>query len=600
VNDRWAVALAMGAALGALSARSLPMLVPVVLLLVAFALRRPVVLVVAVAAFASVLAARSYDGLRAPVGREPVSVPATLVSDPEWVDGGGLRVLLRLPGGRRVETFARGPTAGVLRDRLAGEQVDVEGRLSSVPPPARRYLDPRHVSARLTLTAVAPSTARPAAPHRLANAVRRTLVRGSESFDPVTRGLFVGFVLGDDREQPPEVVDDFRASGLSHLLAVSGQNVAFVLALVAPFQRRFQLRGRLVAGLVVLLLFGVVTRWEPSVLRAVAMAALVMVTATLGRPQSSGRILALAVTGLLLVDPLLVRSVGFLLSVGACVGIALFGRRLADALPGPGLVREPLALTLAAQAGVAPVALSVFGGLPVASLPANLLAAPAAGPVMSWGIAAGIPAGLLGGSVAEALHLPTRALVAWTAAVARFCGRLPLGSVRWPQLALVAAAMALAWAVGRRRLHPAAVAAALLMPAALLLVRGPPPSAGGNIDSGVRLWRSGGASVVVADRVRPERLLAALREARVRRIDVFVAAGGGRSALRALESVARRVEMRSVVTPPQHAGSTIRAGPLAVRVKQTKPFEVEVATCTVAGCAWRSGTSSSTSQHVPS
>ena len=90
---------------------------------------------------------------------------------------------------------------------------------------------------------------------------------------PERRALYAGFVLGDDRGQPVEITDDFRASGLSHLLVVSGQNVAFVLALVSPLLRRLRLGWRLVAGLALLLLFGVLTRWEPSVLRAEAMAA---------------------------------------------------------------------------------------------------------------------------------------------------------------------------------------------------------------------------------------------------------------------------------------------------------------------------------------
>src|SRR5438309_2443488 len=118
-----------------------------------------------------------------------------------------------------------------------------------------------------------------------------------------------------------------------------------------------------------------------------------------GRPSSTVRLLALAVTGLLVIDPLLVHSVGFLLSVGACTGIAVLARPLADALPGPRALTAPLAVTMAAQLGVAPVLVPVFGGVPVASLPANLLAVPAAAPVMIWGVAGGLPAGLFGGAL---------------------------------------------------------------------------------------------------------------------------------------------------------------------------------------------------------
>ena len=69
--------------------------------------------------------------------------------------------------------------------------------------------------------------------------------------------------------------------------------------------------------------FALITRFEPSVLRASAMAAVAVTATTLGRDSSSLRLLALAVGGLVLVDPFLVHSVGFQLSVAACVGIVL-------------------------------------------------------------------------------------------------------------------------------------------------------------------------------------------------------------------------------------------------------------------------------------
>src|SRR5262249_9589758 len=148
------------------------------------------------------------------------------------------------------------------------------------------------------------------------------------------------------------------------------------------------------------------TRFEPSVLRACVMAALAAFAIVLARPASTIRLLALAVTGLVLVDPLLVWSVGWWLSVGATAGIAGLAAPLAAGLPGPRALAEALAVTIAAQIGVAPVSVSVFGGLPVASIPANLLAVPVAGPLMVWGLPAGILAGLVP-AAAPALHLPT-------------------------------------------------------------------------------------------------------------------------------------------------------------------------------------------------
>src|SRR5439155_2182997 len=171
-----------------------------------------------------------------------------------------------------------------------GERIAVRGRLAPLSGRASHRLAYRHVAARLTIDGVggwSPGNA----VSRMANGLRRTLVAGAASLPDTRRPLFTGFVLGDDRGQRPEIVDDFRGSGLTHLLVVSGENVAFVLALAQVGLGRLPLGWRLVAGLVVLGLFGVLTRWEPSVLRAEAMAALALVAGFLGRPQSGLRLL---------------------------------------------------------------------------------------------------------------------------------------------------------------------------------------------------------------------------------------------------------------------------------------------------------------------
>ena len=267
------------------------------------------------------------------------------------------------------------------------------------------------------------------APWRAANRVRRVLTDGASSLSPERRSLFTGLVLGDDRDQPATLADDFRGSGLTHLLAVSGENVAFVLAVAGPVLRRLPLAPRWAVTLGVLAFFALVTRGEPSVLRAAAMAALATTAFVAGRPAPALRHLALAVCGLVLIDPLLVRSVGFRLSVAASVGILVIAPVLRRSLRGPALLIEPFAVTAGAQLAVAPLLVSTFGGVPVASVPANLLAGPAAGLVMAWGLVGGIAAGVAGGTVAHLLHLPTGLLIAWIAEVARRASAAPLGEL---------------------------------------------------------------------------------------------------------------------------------------------------------------------------
>jgi competence protein ComEC len=548
LSDRGAVALAACAAGGALVHRRLPLPLAVGVLVVAFVVQRPVLLCVGAALLTSVMGARCWAGLAPPAPRSVHGV-ATLVSDPAPV-GDALHVELRI-GHTRVDAWARRDAAAALAHRLAGERIDVEGRLKAVKPALRGRLAVRHIAAQLSVTRVGawrPGTV----PDVVANRVRRTLERGTVSMPAEQRALFAGFVLGDSRGQPASTADDFRNAGLTHLLVVSGENVAFVLAVAGPLLRMFGLRGRFLVGLLVLVAFGVLVRWEPSVLRAEAMAALALLATTLGRPVSGLRLLALAVTGLLVIDPVLVRSVGFLLSVGACAGIAMWAAPLAARLPGPRAIAEPLAVTIAAQAGVAPVLIPVFGGLPVAAVPANLLAIPAAGPLTMWGMTAGVVAGLAGGPVAALLHLPTRLLVGWIAGVAHVAARLPLGHVGLPLFAvLLAGALLLRAAPGARRRTLAAVTvAALAVPASVAVFHPPVDITGQHVTAAARVWRRGHATVLVLDRVPPAGLSGALRHVGVHHVDVLAVATADSRMGHALDDLLPTLRPALLLSPP--------------------------------------------------
>ena len=124
-------------------------------------------------------------------------------------------------------------------------------------------------------------------------------------------------------------------------------------------------------------------------------------------------------TGLLVVDPFLLHSVGFLLSCGACAGIALGAAPIGRRLRGPAWFREALGVTTAAQLGVAPVLLATFGTVPLVALPANLLAAPFVGPLTIWGLVVSAVGGVLGPEVGRWLQLPTLAMLRSIELVAR-------------------------------------------------------------------------------------------------------------------------------------------------------------------------------------
>ena len=366
---------------------------------------------------------------------------------------GSLRAVVSVEG-RRVEAWSRGSAARTLRARLAGERIELAGELGPPPAALAEGLAARHIVGRLTVHSVG-EWQPGAAPWRAANWLRRLLVDGAGSLPAERRALLVGLVLGDDRDQPPELDEAFERAGLTHLLAVSGQNVAFVLAVAAPLLGRLRLRPRLAASLAVLAFFALVTRFEPSVLRAVAMASAAAMAATAGRPASSLRLLSLAVVGLLLVDPLLVHQVGFQLSVLATAGIVVLAGPLARRLPGPGWLTLPLSVTLAAQVATAPLLAHYFGAVPLAAVPANLLAGPVAGAAMVYGMAGGVAAGVLtelvGPGPAALVHLPTRAMLWWLAGVARWAADLPMGQAGLPWALMAAAVAVVAAAVGAVR-----------------------------------------------------------------------------------------------------------------------------------------------------
>lgn len=331
-------------------------------------------------------------------------------------------------GGRRVKLKATGDAASRLAVLSAGDRVEIEGWFE----PADGYdarLRWKHVAGRFRVRRLLAFSGPTSPLDRVANALRGRVLAGGSSLPAAQRSLLAGFLLGDTRGVSERTVEEFRASGLSHLLAVSGSNVAFVLALAAPALRRRGHRARFALGVVVVVVFGAMTRWEPSVLRAVAMALTAMTASLLGRPSAGTRVLALSVVALLLADPFLAHSVGFGLSVAASAGILALAGPITRRLRGPRLGREVLGITIAAQLGTAPLLLPVFGSVPAVSVVANLLAVPAAEPLTVWGLAAGVAGGFLRGlqpALAAALQFPSYVLLRWVESVAAWGSRVPL------------------------------------------------------------------------------------------------------------------------------------------------------------------------------
>ena len=277
------------------------------------------------------------------------------------------------------------------------------------------------------------------------------------SLPPERAGLLVGMALGDTSLLSQELEGDFRAAGLTHLMAVSGANLAVVLAAglwlagLAGAGRR----GLAVAGIVLVVVLVVVTRWEPSVLRAGVMAGLVLLGVATGRGPGGRRALCLAVVVLLLADPGLAGALGFQLSVAATAGVLWIGPLMARALPDrvPERVGKAVGMTLGAQATAVPALALALGPVSLAGLPANLLGLPLAGGPMLLGVVAAATAPVAPGVAALACRLADPFLVALIA-VAHWAAGLPGGSVTLsgPARAIpVAVAALVVLAVARRR-----------------------------------------------------------------------------------------------------------------------------------------------------
>ena len=243
--------------------------------------------------------------------------------------------------------------------------------------------------------------------------------------------LFAGLVYGDDSQQPPEMVDRFRASGLAHLTAVSGQNVAFILTVAAPFLTRLRRWSRLTLTLLVLAWFAIMTRLEPSVIRAVTMAGISATVFAIGGRLKAWQVLAATCVGLLLVDPFLLWSVGWWLSIGGSSGLILLSSRIRTTLECWGLHNHQWVLnwvvpSLAAQLGVLPIAVMVFGWPSAVAIPCNLLAIPVAGIVMLAGIPVALVSGFLPSVIASVAMWPLGVGVKWVDTVAALGQRFNL------------------------------------------------------------------------------------------------------------------------------------------------------------------------------
>jgi competence protein ComEC len=406
----------------------------------------------AVGAGATVLALRVLLGPAAPAvpplpnGSGPWTAVVESVGSPR--DGAQVaRLALSVePGPVRVAA-----TLPVFPAVRSGDTVEVRGRLR--PPPEDdgygEYLRRTGAAGSLdvrSLAVIAPPAGLSLQPAR--DAAGDTL---RLSLPEPEAGLAAGILIGLRERVDRSLAADFATAGASHVVAISGWNIAIVAGLVGA-----ALRGRprrLVAVVVggTILAYVVAAGASPSVLRAAVMAAVVLLARESGRAGRAPAALALAAFAMLAVEPAMIGDAGFRLSVEATAGLLAWANPLGGWIGGlgggrvPGWLAEGLGISLAAQAATLPDVLVTFGRLSLVAPAVNLAVVPLVPAAMGAGVLAMAGGALvmlgLPGVVATVLGLPAWLLLHVIVGVVRVAAGLPFAAVAIPPEAGVAAAV---------------------------------------------------------------------------------------------------------------------------------------------------------------
>lgn len=538
------------------------------------------------------------------------STPASLLLDAEvtrLTRADGTAVRLRTPV---LVIVPPGGAAAAWQRLLPSTRLRIAGRLA---PPLH---EGERVAAVLRPDGKAPPrvTGPPTLLQRTAGRLRAGLREATDGLGPDARALLPGLVVGDTSRISPELHDAFRTTDLTHLMAVSGSNLAILLVLlIGPPGRALRaergglaprlgisLRMTALLGGGLTLAFVLVCRPEPSVLRAAACGLITLLAIGTGRRRTLIPALCAAVLLLVLYDPWLARSYGFVLSVLATGALLTLAPRWGEALSRrrvPPRLAEALAAAAAAQAVCSPVVVLLASRVSLVAVPCNLLAEFAVAPATVLGFAA---------LAVAPLAMPAAGLLAriagwpagWIASVARTGAALPGAETDWPDglsgavllsavvLVLVKAAR---WA-GRRPWVCSAAALllvlAVLRPAPLtrVLTGWPPPGwafAMCDVGQGDALVLAAGRGSGVVVDAGPDPRLAdrCLRELGVSRVPLLLLTHFHADHVRGLPGVLRgravgAIQTTSLDEPPEQAAFVRRtAAGAGVPVLRAVPGE---------------------------
>ncbi len=410
---------------------------------------------------------RSRAGIPRP-GRAEWVVPART----EWVAEHGRERFSRAP----VVVLASGDDWS---DLLPGQSFEASGAFLSAD-------GDRLTAALIAVRGPPEGVTEPGRLQGFAGGVRAGLREAAAELPQPERGLLPALIVGDVSELRERTAEDFRATGMTHLLTVSGANLAILTGFVLGVARwtRAPPWCSVVGGALMIWVFVLVCRPEPSVVRAAFMGSLGLLALATGRAHAGLGALCVTVVGVLFVAPGLAASYGFALSVLATAGILVlvpgWSRAWSERWPRP--VAEAFAVAVAAHVAVAPVLVLLSGEVSWVAVPANVLAAPVVAAVTVAGSALAALASVWPGAAAALVHLPGLG-VTWIALVAETGARVPYGALPWRSdvaggllLAAVLVVLLLTRGLTRRVIAAVAVAVLVLGVAARCVPGGWPPS----------------------------------------------------------------------------------------------------------------------------
>src|ERR687890_490425 len=349
-----------------------------------------------------------------------------------WYEG---REVLR---GGGVEVFAGDLSVGV------GDSVRVDGEISR-PQVGEdgfdygKYLATKRISALIEATSV-----RPVGEERgwIGQVHRRTDVALSYGLGPRESAVVRGMVLGDRSLMPEQLEKSFQRSGVTHVLAISGQHVAILAAVIYFVLRLFAIPTAIRAGITIGLIWPyiLIAGAPPSAIRAGVVATSVLAAPLLGRQVSALHFMTTMLALVLSYNPQLVYNSGFQLSVAAVFGILLLTNPLKSLIENtllrpfstpPKQLSNLIAVSLAAQIATSPIVAATFDQVTLVGVLTNLIAVPLSGPILIFGLL-----GSLAGNVLPLLAYPLNAcngfLVTVLIYVAQASSSLPFASVTTP------------------------------------------------------------------------------------------------------------------------------------------------------------------------